>query len=132
VPLKPNKPIFKAIKAKINRDSLIIDSLVKVKQKVKIKYVTLYDSILIQAPDTCHTYLVTLNKECLKLDSSNASIITAQTTQINDYHQLTVMQQNLLFLDSLEIYDLNKKLKRTRKLAWLGTGLGFIGGIIIR
>jgi len=128
-----------SIKVHINKDSLIIDSLMKLRPKVVVKYKTKYDTIYQQAPDTCKMYLAQLNAECLKLDSFNIGIITRQETQLISYSELTgIMQQKAVMQDLRHIEDsiligkLDKKLKRTRKVGIAAFGIGFIGGMLIR
>jgi len=128
-----------SIKVHINKDSLIIDSLMKLRPKVITRYKTKYDTIYKQAPDTCKIYLEQLNAECMALDSFNLGIITHQETQLISYSELTgIMQEkaNMQDLrhveDSLLITKLGKKLKRTRKVGIAAFGIGFIGGILIR
>jgi len=128
-----------SIKTTINKDSLIIDSLMKLRPKVVIKYKTKYDTIYRQAPDTCIYYLEELNAECLKLDSFNTGIITRQETQLISYSELTgIMQEKAVMQDlrhtkdSLSILKLDKKLKRTRKVGIAAFGLGFVGGLLIK
>ena len=128
-----------SIVSTINKDSLIIDSLMKLRPKVVIKYKTKYDTIYRQAPDTCKMYLEQLNAECLKLDSFNMGIITRQETQLISYSELTgIMQEKAVMQDLRHTEDsllnakLNKKLKRTRKVGIAAFGLGFIGGLLIR
>lgn len=128
-----------SIKVSINNDSLIIDSLMKLKPKIKMVYKTKYDTIYQQAPDTCQYYLTQLNAECLKLDSFNNGIITRQETQLISYSELTgIMQEKAVMQDlrhiddSLVISTLQKKLKRTRKLAVAGLFGGLITGAVIK
>jgi hypothetical protein len=128
-----------SIKTTINKDSLIIDSLMKLRPKVITRYKTKYDTIYKTAPDTCKIYLAELNAECLKLDSFNLGIITRQETQLISYSELTgIMQEkaNMQDLrhnkDSLTIIDLDRKLKRTRKVGIAAFGIGFVGGLLIR
>ena len=128
-----------SIKVIINKDSLIIDSLMKLKPKIKMVYKTKYDTIYKTAPDTCKMYLDQLNAECLKLDSFNLGIITRQEIQLISYSELTgIMQekanmQDLRHIeDSLAIGTLKRKLKRTRKIAAAGLFGGFIGGLFVK
>lgn len=145
-----NKPISKpvpgildkkidSIKININKDSLIIDSLMKLKPKVVTRYKTKYDTIYKTAPDTCQYYLTQLNNECLKLDSFNNGIITRQELQLISYSELTgIMQEkaNMQDLrridDSLAIGTLQRKLKRTRKIAVAGLFGGFVAGLFVK
>ena len=128
-----------SIKVSINKDSLIIDSLMKLKPKVVTRYKTKYDTIYKTAPDTCQYYLEELNNECMVLDSFNNGIITRQETQLISYSELTgIMQEkaNMQSLrhieDSLAIGTLQRKLKRTRKLAVAGLFGGLIAGAVIK
>jgi hypothetical protein len=128
-----------SVKTHINKDSLIIDSLIKLRPKVVIKYKTKYDTIYRQAPDTCKSYLEQLNAECLKMDSFNLGIITRQETQLISYSELvgTMSEQSNMYVlrhtkDSLLITKLDNKLKRTRKVGIAAFGIGFIGGLLIR
>lgn len=128
-----------SIKVHINKDSLIIDSLMKLKPKIKMVYKTKYDTIYKTAPDTCIYYLEELDHECMVLDSFNNGIITRQETQLISYSELVnTMQQkaNMQDLrhieDSLSIGTLKRKLKRTRKLAVAGLFGGLIIGAVIK
>lgn len=128
-----------SIKVSINKDSLIIDSLMKLKPKIVTRYKTKYDTIYKTAPDTCIYYLEELNHECMVLDSFNNGIITRQETQLISYSELVgIMQQkaNMQSLkhieDSLAIGTLQRKLKRTRKLAVVGLFGGLITGAVIK
>ena len=128
-----------SISSTINKDSLIIDSLMKLRPKVIVKYKTKYDTIYKTAPDTCKSYLAELNAECLKMDSFNLGIITRQEIQLISYSELvgTMSEQSNMYVlrhakDSLLITKLDKKLKRTRKVGIAAFGIGFIGGLLIR
>lgn len=128
-----------SIKVSINKDSLIIDSLMKLKPKIVTRYKTKYDTIYKTAPDTCIYYLEELNHECMVLDSFNNGIITRQETQLISYSELVgIMQEkaNMQSLkhieDSLAIGTLQRKLKRTRKLAVAGLFGGVIMGAVIK
>ena len=128
-----------SIKVTINKGSLIIDSLMKLRPKVVVKYKTKYDTIYKTAPDTCIYYLEELDHECMVLDSFNNGIITRQETQLISYSVLTgIMQeksnmQDLRHIeDSLSIGTLQRKLKRTRKLAVAGLFGGFVGGLFVK
>jgi len=128
-----------SIKTSINKDSLIIDSLMKLRPKVIVKYKTKYDTIYKQAPDTCKSYLAELNAECLKMDTFNLGIITRQETQLISYSELVGTMQEKATMqdlrhtkDSLLITKLDKKLKRTRKVGIAAFGIGFVGGLLIR
>lgn len=128
-----------SIKVSINKDSLIIDSLIKLKPKIVTRYKTKYDTIYKTAPDTCIYYLEELDHECMVLDSFNNGIITRQETQLISYSELVnTMQEkaNMQSLkhieDSLANAKLSRKLKRTRKLAVAGLFGGVIMGAVIK
>ena len=128
-----------SIKVSINKDSLIIDSLMKLKPKIVTRYKTKYDTIYQTAPDTCIYYLEELNHECMVLDSFNNGIITRQETQLISYSELVNtmqqkanMQETKRLEDSLSIGTLQRKLKRTRKLAVAGLFGGFVGGLFVK
>lgn len=128
-----------SIKVHINKDSLIIDSLMKLKPKIKMVYKTKYDTIYKTAPDTCIYYLEELDHECMVLDSFNNGIITRQETQLISYSELVntmqqkaIMQETKRLEDSLSIGTLQRKLKRTRKLAVAGLFGGLIIGAVIK
>ena len=141
IPIPPNvlDKRIDSIKVHINKDSLIIDSLMKLRPKVITRYKTKYDTIYQQAPDTCKGYLEQLNAECLKLDSFNLGIITRQEIQLISYSELvgTMSEQSTMYVlrhneDSLSILKLDKKLKRTRRIAIGSLGIGLIGGLFIK
>ena len=103
----------------INKDSLKVDSLMKVKQRVKIVYKQKTDSIYIVAPDTCKNYITMLVNNCNEYLSLNDSIIESQMSLINEQRDLYRIQRDLinkqndmLYSDSLHIVKLNKKIKR--------------------
>jgi hypothetical protein len=103
----------------INKDSLKVDSLMKVKQRVKVVYKQKTDSIYIAAPDTCKTYITMLVNNCNEYLSLNDSIIESQMSLINEQRDLYRIQRDLinkqndmLYSDSLQIVKLNKKIKR--------------------
>lgn len=128
-----------SIKVHINKDSLIIDSLMKLKPKIVTRYKTKYDTIYKTAPDTCIYYLEELDHECMVLDSFNNGIITRQETQLISYSELVntmqqkaIMQETKRLEDSLAIGTLQRKLKRTRKLAVAGLFGGLITGAVIK
>jgi hypothetical protein len=102
----------------INKDSLKVDSLLKIKQRVKIVYKQRTDSIYISSPDTCKTYITMLVNNCNDYLSLNDSIIESQMSLINEQRDLYRIQRDLinkqndmLYSDSLHIVKLNKKIK---------------------
>jgi hypothetical protein len=116
-----------------------IDTLKIIKIRYKTKYDTTYIEITKQAPDTCGYYLAKLNNECLILDSINNAIISEQESQMIKYSEVVGLmqerndaQEKRHVKDSVEINTLTKKLTRTRKIAAIGIGAAFIGGLIIK
>lgn len=117
---------------------LKIDSLSNLKPKVIVRYITVYDSLLV-VDSMCVKSLVKLHDEHSKIDSVNNHIITNQETHImNDSHiignltDIIALKQYRINSDSLEINDLImtvKKEKRKGKLKTiLGTALGTLAG----
>lgn len=101
-----------------------IDTLIKIKKVYKTKYDTVLIEIIKLAPDTCHYYITKMDSACKRLDSTNNAIITEQETQIIHYSEVVGLMQERNDVqekrhvnDSITIYKLNKKLKRTRKIA---------------
>lgn len=134
-PIKQNdtKQIVKEIQY-VDRIIKHIDTLKLIKIKVEYKYKTVYDTVLKQAPDTCTSYLIALDKECSKKDSINNALI-------NDYFNVVSHQNNIITLqniqiqnDSLEIKQLNKEIKKVKRksvfnnilMAFSGVGIGYL------
>jgi len=123
----------------ISRKDAIIDSLKHLKPKYIKGRDRVRDSLIYISDSICVNNLLALNKECLKVDSANTAIITEQENQMMRYSEVVGlmeerndMQEKRHVKDSTEITKLNKKLKRTRKLAAVGIGASFVGGLIIR
>ena len=115
------------------------DTLIVIKNRIKTKYDTTFIEIVKEAPDTCGYYLTKLDSECKRLDSANTNIINEQESQLIKYREIVglmqernEMQEKRHVTDSTTIQTLDKKLKRTRKLAAVGIGAAFIGGLIIK
>lgn len=122
----------------ISKDSLVIDSLLKVKQKVKIVFKHQTDSIYIASPDTCKTYINYLVNNCNNYLSLNDSIIEHQMSVINEQRDLYRIQRDLinkqndmLYSDSLQIDKLTKKNKRKNIAIGIISAIGF-GALIAK
>jgi hypothetical protein len=116
-----------------------IDTLTIIKTRYKTKYDTTLIEVIKLSPDTCHYYIAKIDSACKRLDSTNNAIITEQENQMIKYSEVVGlmqerndMQEKRHVKDSVTINKLNKKLKRTRKLAAIGIGAAFVGGLIIK
>lgn len=112
-----------------------IDTVEIVRNKIVTKYKTVYDTIIKQAPDTCKTYLIALDKECGIKDSINEVQLTNYSNLTGELTGIIALQKNIIKSDSLTIDELTmtvKKEKRKGKLKTiLWTALGAIGGGLI-
>jgi len=122
----------------ISKDSLVIDSLLKVKQKVKVVFKQKTDSIYISSPDTCKTYISLLANTCTDYLRLNDSIIEHQMSVINEQRDLYRIQRDLinkqndlLYSDSLQIEKLNKKIKRKNLAISIISAVG-LGALIVK
>ena len=112
-----------------------IDTVEIVRNKIVTKYKTIYDTIIKQAPDTCKTYLIALDKECSIKDSINEVQLTNYSNLTGELTGIIALQKTVIKSDSLTIDELTmtvKKEKRKGKLKTiLWTALGAIGGGLI-
>ena len=112
-----------------------IDTVEIVRNKIVTKYKTVYDTIIKQAPDTCKTYLIALDKECGIKDSINEVQLTNYSNLTGELTGIIALQKNIIKSDSLTIDELTmtvKKEKRKGKLKTILVGaLGAIGGGLI-
>ena len=122
----------------ISKDSLVIDSLIKVKQRVKVVFKNKTDSIYIAAPDTCKTYINMIVNNCNDYLSLNDSIIEHQMNVINEQRDLYRIQRDLinkqndmLYNDSLHIDKLNKKIKRKNIAIGIISAVG-LGALLVK
>ena len=122
----------------ISKDSLVIDSLIKVKQRVKVVFKNKTDSIYIASPDTCKTYINMIVNNCNDYLSLNDSIIEHQMSVINEQRDLYRIQRNLinkqndmLYSDSLHIDKLNKKIKRKNIAISIISAVG-LGALLVK
>ena len=127
------KEIVKEIKY-VDRIIKHIDTLKLTKIKVEYKYKTVYDTILKQAPDTCTSYLIALDKECNKKDSINNALINDYFNVVSHQNAVITLQSIQLQNDSLEIKQLNKEIKKVKRksvfnnvlMALSGVGVGYL------
>jgi hypothetical protein len=123
----------------IDRQNDIIDSLKHLKPKYTKGKDRVRDSLIYISDSICAKNLTLLDKECQRVDSINLAIISEQETQMIKYSEVVGLmqerndvQEKRHVSDSTTIHTLDKKLKRTRKLAVIGIGAAFIGGLIIK
>ena len=125
------------------------DSLLAVKSKVVYRKIYVYDSLLV-ADTSCIRSLVTLYKQCAKVDSFNEFIISNQSSQIANLVTITNNQQDIIdirnyqhgvdsvnevaYKEQIKVEIKNSKRKYRRGLLQggaVGLGVGFIGGLIL-
>ena len=125
------------------------DSLLAVKSKVVYRKIYVYDSLLV-ADTSCIRSLVTLYKQCAKVDSVNEFIISNQSSQIGNLITVTNNQQDIIdirnyqhgvdsvnevaYKEQIKVEIKNSKRKYRRGLLQggaVGLGVGFIGGLIL-
>jgi hypothetical protein len=123
----------------ISRKDAIIDSLIRLKPKYIKGKDRVRDSLIYISDSICVNNLIALNNECQKIDSVNNAIISEQEIQMIKYSEVVglmqernSMQEKRHVKDSIGINTLTKKLTRTRKIAVIGIGAAFIGGLIIK
>jgi hypothetical protein len=123
----------------ISRKDAIIDSLIHLKPKYIEGRDRVRDSLIYISDSICVNILIALNNECIRVDSVNNVIISEQESQMIKYSEVVGLmqerndaQEKRHVTDSITIHTLDKKLKRTRKLAAIGIGAAFIGGLIIK
>lgn len=146
--ISKNNEIIKLNEIRIHnlRDSLI--NLNKAKVVIKHHYHTVYDSLLI-TDTSCVRSLITLYKQCNKVDSINESIISNQSNQIAEFASVVSNQKDIIDIRSYQhsvdstneisykeqIKTFDKKLKIAKLGGW-GKGILFgvagfgIGGLI--
>lgn len=112
-----------------------IDTVEIVRNKIVTKYKTVYDTIIKQAPDTCKTYLIALDKECSVKDSINEVQLTNYSNLTGELTGIIALQKTIIKSDSLTIdeltMDLKKEKRRGKLKTILWTALGAIGGGLI-
>jgi len=108
-----------------------IDTVEIVRNKIVTKYKTVYDTIIKQAPDTCKTYLIALDKECSVKDSINEVQLTNYSNLTGELTGIIALQKTIIKSDSLTIdeltMDLKKEKRRGKLKTILWTALGAIG-----
>jgi hypothetical protein len=133
---------------KVLRDSLF--KLSQIKPKIVYRKIYIYDSLLI-ADTACIKSLVTLYKQCAKVDSVNEFIINNQVNQIANLITVTNNQNDIIDirnyqhnLDSTSIeqlkIDIKEEIKNGKRKyrkglfqgSAIGLGTGFIGGLFVR
>jgi len=110
------------------------DSLSKLPPIYRTKYKTFYDTLYLEAPDTCHYYLAQLNHKCMVLDSINESVISSYASVIESdlqvfakYEKLNKSRIAKTRIDSLTIDSLTHSKKKYFK----GFRHCFISGLIV-
>jgi hypothetical protein len=135
------KPIFDSLerKAKLKNKQIAElktanDSLLSVKNKVKIKYITIKDTItLVDRNDSTIYYTVT--DACDKLIDSYENVIANDKLTISNLDTLVSIKEKQIDIQkkqiNLHIDNLKKQKKKTINAAVIGLGVGIIGGFFL-
>jgi uncharacterized coiled-coil protein SlyX len=135
------KPIFDSLerKAKLKNKQIADlktanDSLLAIKTKFKIKYITIKDTItLVDRNDSTIYYTVT--DACDKLIDSYENVIANDKLMINDLDTLVSIKEKQIDIQKkqidLHIEKLKKQKKKTINAAIIGLGVGIIGGFFL-
>lgn len=102
---KPRIETITAAPRVVEKIKVLHDTVTKLKTRFKTKY----DTIIKQAPDTCHTYINTIYEEC-------NDIITLYDTIVVNY----------IVLDSIKEQDYKQQIRKYKRsrIKWFGAGLG--------
>lgn len=113
---------------KIKKDTVIINQLIKAKERFKIVYKTRIDSVYLASPDTCKKYVQIIVDNCNHYLSQQDTIIDKQGDVINQQRELCMAQMQMIESKNDTIQTLRKKNKNKAKIiAILGAiSTGFI------
>ena len=139
---RPSDQINKLIENKTQKAEKIqirIDTVEIVRTFIKYKYHTIYDTLIRQAPDTCETYLIALDKACAAKDSINEVQLLNYSNLAGEYSDIIGLQKAKIEIDSVYIVDLNKKIdseiKHGKRNLWRGRvqggGVGLVFGYLM-
>jgi len=117
-----------------------VDSLTKLKTKIKSGLKTKYDSAIVNSPDTCDKAVTEIYNWCAKVDSVNSLVIAKQDSILNDYRQIVANNTDVVTLkdyqlsqktDSINSLKLENKLlkKSVRNEKLKGWGKSIISGL---
>jgi major membrane immunogen (membrane-anchored lipoprotein) len=107
------------------------DSLKSIKQGLKIVYKEKVNNVYLTAPDTCKTYIDTIIKWHLEIDTINELTIKSQDSVIKDYSRMIVNYKDIVMVKDIQHYNDSLALRK-QKRSKLKVGVGaFLGGLLI-
>ena len=107
------------------------DSLKAVKQGLKIVYKEKVNNVYLVAPDTCKTYIDTIIKWHLEIDTLNELTIKTQDSVIKDYSRMIINYKDIVMIKDIQHYNDSLALrKQKRNKIKVGVG-AFLGGLLI-
>ena len=107
------------------------DSLKAIKQGLKIVYKEKVNNVYLTAPDTCKTYIDTIIKWHLEIDTLNELTIKTQDSVIKDYSRMIINYKDIVIVKDIQHYNDSLALrKQKRNKIKVGVG-AFLGGLLI-
>jgi len=107
------------------------DSLKAIKQVLKIVYKEKVNNVYLTAPDTCKTYIDTIIKWNLEIDTINELTIKTQDSVIKDYSRMIINYKDIVMVKDIQHYNDSLALrKQKRNKIKVGVG-AFLGGLLI-
>jgi len=107
------------------------DSLKSIKQGLKIVYKENVKRIYLIGPDTCKTYIDTIIKWHLEIDTINELTIKTQDSVIKDYSRMIINYKDIVMVKDIQHYNDSLALrKQKRNKIKVGVG-AFLGGLLI-
>jgi hypothetical protein len=107
------------------------DSLKLIKQGLKIVYKEKVNNVYLTAPDTCKTYIDTIIKWHLEIDTLNELTIKTQDSVIKDYSRMIINYKDIVMVKDIQHYNDSLALRK-QKRSKIKVGVGaFLGGLLI-
>lgn len=107
------------------------DSLKAIKQGLKIVYKEKVNNVYLVAPDTCKTYIDTIIKWHLEIDTLNELTIKTQDSVIKDYSRIIINYKDIVMVKDIQHYNDSLALRK-QKRSKIKIGVGaFLGGLLI-
>jgi len=107
------------------------DSLKLIKQGLKIVYKEKVNNVYLTGPDTCKTYIDTIIKWHLEIDTINELTIKSQDSVIKDYSRMIINYKDIVMVKDIQHYNDSLALrKQKRNKIKVGVG-AFLGGLLI-
>ena len=121
--------------AKLSSDISLLtkqtDSLKAIKKGLKIVYKEKVNNVYLVAPDTCKTYIDTIIKWHLEIDTINELTIKTQDSAIKDYSRMIINYKDIVMVKDIQHYNDSLALRK-QKRSKIKVGVGaFLGGLLI-